>query len=333
MTTLGARNLTLLDITRRQDKDGKVMPIIELLNQKHELLDDANVVVCNDGTTHKTTIRPGLPDVTWRKFYKGVPSGKSSTAQVVDACGMLRALPQVDAELVDMSEDKSGVMLSEVAPHLEALRQEVESTIIYGDQSVDPEKFHGLDQRYNVKDGTDETLSSYNVIGCGGSQSDNTDVWLIGWGDNATSLIVPASSPAGIVQKAPVKQYVADADGNMYPVYLTEYGWNLGLTVRDWRANGRLCNIDVSALKAGTGTIDMVTKMIQLKEQVQDLAGNVARWSWLMNPVARTALRTQILGKSNVNLTFDTVEGRRVLAFDDIPIRTSRKVLLTQTAI
>lgn len=337
MATLGTRNLTMMDIAKRMDPAGKVDTIVEILNQKHEILDDANVVVCNDGTSHKTTIRTGIPTPTWKKFYKGVLSTKSSTAQVVDSCGMLKAIATVDADLVDASSDKEGVLLSEVAPHLEGMRQEAEHTLIYGDTTLNPEEFHGLDQRYNVKDGSDETLSSYNVIGCGGS-TNCTDIWLIGWGDTATSLIIPQNMNAMIKQTTHPRTLFNALDGSgQYPVYQSEYDWNVGLTVRDWKANGRLCNISVAALAAQSAAADLVSKMIELQERVQEGAVGVARWSWLMHPRLRTYLRLQMLGRmstnTNVDLTFDNVAGRKVLSFGEIPIRASRKVLLTQTAI
>ena len=47
----------------------------------------------------------------------------------------------------------------------------------------------------------------------------------------------------------------------------------------------------------------------------------------------RSTLRRQILGSKNVNLTFDTVEGKRILMFDEVPVRRTDAILLTEARV
>lgn len=332
MSTLGTYNLTLMDVAKRKDPDGKTAKIVELLDQKHEIIDDAVFVECNDGTNHKTTARTGIPDPTWRKLYGGVKSTKSSTKQVIDSCGMLEMLPKIDVDVVDKSSDPQGTLLSEHQPHLEGMRQTLESTLFYGDTTIYPERFLGLHPRFDAytRATPDDTLSDYNVITGAGSQSDNTSIWLITWGDTACHMLYPKGSVAGLTQKNMGKLLTAaeDSSGD-FEAYVTKYKWDVGLSVRDWRSVGRICNVDVSNLESGSGAADLITLMIKLSERVE---GN-GRRAWYMHPRVRTMLRLQMLAKTNVNLTFDTVEGRRVLAFDDVPIRASKKILLSESAI
>ena len=67
MAKIGDLNPTLLDVATRTDKDGKISTIVELLSETNEIIDDATWLECNDGTSHKTTIRSGLPSGTDRK--------------------------------------------------------------------------------------------------------------------------------------------------------------------------------------------------------------------------------------------------------------------------
>jgi len=332
VATLATKNLTLADLARRYDpKSGKIAKIVELLNEDHEILDDAVFVECNDGTNHKTTVRNGLPSGTWRRLYGGVQSTKSSTEQVVDSTGMLEMLPHVDVDLVDKSKDKAGTLMSEHTPHLEGMRQDVEATLFYGDTDTYPDRFMGLHPRYNVLDAGDDTLSGYNVLGGGGTGSDNTSIFLVGWGDQGCHMLYPEGSKAGLSMENLGKElYDADDSSGKFLAYVTRYKWDLGLCVRNWKTTGRICNIDVSALEAMSSAADLIKLMIRLSERVK-LTG--LRPAFYMHERVRTMLRLQILNHTNTNLTFETIEGRKVMMFDGIPVRKSESILLTEAAI
>jgi len=329
MATVGTRNLTLADVSRRLSPDGTVDDVVELLNEQNEMLDDMTFVEANDGTTHKTTVRTGLPSGTWRKLYGGIQSTKSATAQVVDSCGMLEALPEIDVDVVDKSGDPAGTLLSEHTPHLEGLNQDVAQTLWYGDTEVNPERFMGLHQRYNVLS-TDDTLSGYNVFSGGGTESANTSVWLINWGPTATHMIYPKGSTGGLKHENLGRDVVTAADGGKFLAYQSHYKWDVGCTVRDWRSVGRIANVDVGDLEAESSAADLIKLMIRCSERVQMTGGRPA---WYMHERVRTMLRIQMLNHTNTNLTFETIEGRKVMMFDGIPIRISDQLLLTEAVI
>src|SRR3954465_11175007 len=96
MATLASSALTLGEWATRLDPGGQPAAIIELLGQTNEMLTDMLWMECNDGTGHKTTVRTGLPSVTWRKLYGGIPASKSTTTQVRDTTGMLTARSEID---------------------------------------------------------------------------------------------------------------------------------------------------------------------------------------------------------------------------------------------
>jgi len=101
LSTIGT-NVTYLDIASRLDPNDKVAKIIEMLATQNEILKDAVTVEGNLPIGHKTTIRTGLPSVTWRLLNYGVQPSKSTTAQVIDTCGMLEAYAEVDKALADL---------------------------------------------------------------------------------------------------------------------------------------------------------------------------------------------------------------------------------------
>ena len=79
--TLG--KVTLLDIAKSMDPDGRVADVAELLTQSNEILYDMPWMEGNMPTGHKGTIRTGLPSSVWRQMYQGVPPSKSVRAQIV----------------------------------------------------------------------------------------------------------------------------------------------------------------------------------------------------------------------------------------------------------
>ena len=325
----------MADVAKRLDPNGKVDMVVELLNEDNDVIKDMVVKECNDGTTHKTTVRTGIPSGTWRVLYGGVLSTKSSTKQVVDSTGMLEALPKIDVDVVDKSGDPAGTLLSEQIPHIEGMGQDVESTMWYGDTRTNPERFMGLAPRYDTLS-TDEDLSGYNVFNGGGTGSDNTSVWLLDWGDNSLHALFPKGSMAGLSMKnmsevggKGILTAAADGSGD-FEAYVTKYKWDIGLTLRDWRTCGRICNVDVSALEAASGAANLISFMIKLSERVRGKSG---RKVFYMHSRVRTALRLQILATTNMNLTFETVEGKKVMFFDNIPIHESEKLLLTEATI
>lgn len=333
MATLGTYNLTLADVAKRKDPDGKIAKIVELLNDDHQILEYAGFQEANDGTNNKTTIRTGLPSGTWRKLYGGIQSTKSSTQQVVDSCGMLEALPMIDVDVIDKSGDPAAAMLSESQPHLEGMKQDLESTLFYGDTALYPERFMGLAPRYDayLRATPDDTKSDYNVLTGAGNGSDNTSVWLITWGPNACHMLYPKGSKAGLMQENLGKQLVDASDSSgKYLAYATHYKWDVGLCIRDWRSVGRICNIDISNLEAESSAADLVKLMIRLSERVKTSMG---RPVWVMHERVKTMLRIQALSKSQYMTTFDTVEGREVMKFGGIPVVKSDQILLTEAAL
>ena len=175
MATLGATALTYADWAKRLDDGYKVARIIELLSQTNEILEDMMVVEGNLPTGHKTTVRTGLPQATWRLLNQGVPNAKSTTAQIVDTCGNLETYSVIDKDIADLNGNTAEFRLSEVKAFLEGMSQQVASTLIYGNQYVNPERFSGFAPRYSTST-TTPSNTAYNVLSGGGVASTNTSL-------------------------------------------------------------------------------------------------------------------------------------------------------------
>lgn len=330
MATLSVVNPTLLDLTKRMAPDGSIDQIVEILNQENEILQDMTFVEGNLPTGHRTTVRSGLPTPTWRKLYGGVQPTKSRTVQITDACGMLEAYAEVDKALADLNGNTREFRLSEDRAHIEGMAQEVASTLFYGSATT-PEEFVGLSERYNSL----SAENSRNIINAASADTDNTSMWLVVWNTGTSGIhgIVPKGSKAGLssTDKGQVTIEDVDGSGGRMEAYRTHYRWDVGLTVRDWRQCARICNIEVSALDTIANTKNLLTWMIQASERIHKLSAG--RAVWYCNRTIREKLRLGILEKISTNLTWETVAGKRVMTFDNIPVRVCDALLNTESLV
>lgn len=256
MATLGTSVLTLGDWAKRLDPQGKVDKTVELLSQTNEILTDMMWMEGNLPTGHRTTIRTGLPSVYWRLINNGVTPSKSTTAQVDEQCGMLEAWSEVDKDLAELNGNVGAFRLNEAQAFLEAMNQEMASTMFYG-SAANPEEFVGFAPRYADL----SAANAENILDAGGSGSDNSSVWLVGWGGNECFGVFPKGSKAGIMHEdlgLVTVETTAGVSGSRMRAYQDHWQWKSGLVVKDWRYAVRIANIDISDL-AGLATTQATT--------------------------------------------------------------------------
>jgi hypothetical protein len=329
MATLSITNPTLADLASRMTSEGKIDPmIVEMLTETNEMLEDMTFIEANGFTEHKTTIRSGLPAGTWRKLNYGVQPEKSRTVAIKDSLGMLETYAEIDKALADLNGNSAAWRMSEERAFVEGLNQTLATTLIYGDSSLDPEKFTGLAPRYNSL----AAENGQNIVTGSGVGADNTSIWLVVWGPNTCHGIYPKGSAAGLQSRDLGEDTLTDAGGGRYQGYRTHYKWDAGFTLRDWRYVIRIANIDVSDLTknaaSGADLIDLMTQAIELLPNA-----TMGRPVFYMNRKIRSFLRRQIANKANVNLTLEQVAGKKVMAFDGIPCRRTDAILNTEAVV
>lgn len=329
MATLSANNPTLIDVASRLDPSMNIDKIVELLAATNPVLNDMTFMEGNLPTGHKTTVRTGLPGVTWRKLYGGVQPSKSRTAQVTDSCGMLEAYAEVDKALADLNGNAAAFRLSEDKAFIEAMSQEMAATLFYGNETTEPEAFTGFAPRFNSL----SAQNGDNIVNAGGSSTDNTSIWLVVWGPNTCHGIYPKGSTGGVQMRDLGEVTVENVDGasGRAQMYRSHYRWDCGLTVRDWRYIVRIANIDVSDLNTIANTKFLVQWMIQAAERIPSFGAG--RAAFYCNRTIREKLRLGILEKVASNLTFETVAGKRVMTFDEIPVMRTDALLNTEAVV
>ena len=338
MTTLSNSSLTLADWAKRVDPDGTVPVVAELLSQSNEILEDAVFKEGNLPTGERVVIRTGLPTVYWRALNQGIPSSKSTTAQVDEACGILEARSEVDKDLAMLNGNTAQFRLSEDTAFLEAMNQTQATTMFYGNPGVDPKQFLGLAARYSSL----SAANAQNILSAGGSGSDNTSIYLVVWGDNTVYCPFPKGSKAGLVHEDLGEQTVYNSDGTRMQALATRYQWKNGLVVKDWRYVVRICNIDVSDLLAQTSTqaASAATAVIKLMARALYRIPNMqmGRAVFYMNRTVHSGMSIAALDKSQYVLKIN--EGLSQfgmpyswLSFLGVPLRRVDALLNTEAVV
>lgn len=331
-TVLNASVLSLIDWAKRLDPDGKTASIVELLNQSNEILLDMKWKEGNLPTGHRTTVRTGLPSAFWRLLNQGVQPSKSTTAQIDEGVGMLEAWSEVDKDLADLNGNTSEFRLSEAMAFIEGMNQAMATNLFYGNSSTAPEQFNGLSVRYSSL----TTGTSQNVITGSGSGSDNSSIWLVGWGDQSIYGIFPKGSKAGLIHDdlgEGVIENVAGIGGARMMGYRDRWQWKAGIALRDWRYTVRIPNIDISNLVAKSSAADLSELMIKAIHRLP--------FRKLVNPVFymnRTVFEMlDIQRRDDVQvggqLKYELVDGVNTPMFRGYPIRIVDALLQTEATV
>lgn len=332
MSTIGATYLDLIDVYKRTDETRQVATIIELLAATNMILQDAIAIECNQGTTHLTTVRTGLPTIAWGRLYQGIPQSKSETAQVIDTTGFAEALSTVDKRLLDLSKSPGNLRLSEAKAFLEAMNQEIATRMFYGNTASDPEQFMGFAPRFS-------DLGAPNggqIVDAGGTGSDNTSLWYVTWGDTESHLLYPEGSKAGITREDKGEQRILDASSNPYFALEELFRWHIGLSVRDWRTVVRVANIDVSLLQAGSVDIyKYLRKGFWRFNAHRMTGGKMAIYcnSDVLEALDADTTPTTSTSTSFVRLKPTEVDGKEVMAYRGIPVRQVDALVNTEARV
>lgn len=346
MAIIGSLALTYADWAKRLEDGYRIASIIELLSQTNEILDDMLVVEGNLPTGHKTTVRTGLPQATWRLLNQGVPNAKSATAQIVDACGNLETYAVIDKDIADLNGNTAEFRLSEVRAFLEGMSQQIASTLIYGNQFTNPERFTGFAPRYSTKTIANAQTAA-NVLDGGGTASTNTSIWITTWGSDTTHATFPKGKITGLQHRDMGEWPVQDASGNTYQAYRDHFKWEIGLVLRDWRYTARVANIDVTQL-TGVSAANLINLLVRAlyrlptapagatsvqSSDTPDIRANMGRVVMYCNRVIRTYLDLQAMNKTNVLLRLEEFQGKVITTFRGLPVRTCDAVLNNEAQV
>ena len=345
MATLGTTSVTLADWAQEQDPDGRTAVIVDLLSQANEILDDMVWLEGNLVTGHRGSVRTSLPSPTARPINAGVPNAKTTSAVVTAACGNFEAYSLIDKDLADLNGNTAAFRMNQDRGFFEGMAQYMAGQLFYGYAPTSPATFTGLAPYYATVT-TNNAQTANNVLDMGGIASTNTSLWLASWSADTCHGIFPKGKKAGLQHVDMGEWPVQDASLNWYQAYRSHFKWEAGLFVADWRFQVRAANIDVTTL-AGTQAPNLINALDRMLERpprlmaraastqkVNDASGTVAggdRSVLYANRVVRTWLKIQMHNKPNLLLTLDNWDGKPVMSYCGLPIRTVDQLVSTES--
>lgn len=341
MAVLASSNLTLADWAKRTHPDGSIGDIAELLSQTNEVLEDCVWKEGNLPTGERVVIRTGLPTTYYRALNAGIPSSKSTTAQVDEGCAIIEARSEIDVDLAKLNGNTNQFRLSEDMGFIESMNQTFVTGLFNGNPGSDPKQFLGFAQRYN----STSAGNGANVLSGGGS-SNLASIYLVGWSDRTVYCPFPKGSNAGLTKEDLGIQTIFDGTNRMQ-AYVSRFQWKPGLCVKDWRYVVRIANIDTSGgangifNTAGTAqNLTSATNVIKLMARALDRIPSFGgiKPCFYMNRSIYSGLRIQALDRTQGVL--DIQQGLSQfgtpmswLTFQGVPIRKVDALGVAETQV
>ena len=326
-----ANYVTKLELMKHDGPGNSLLPMINSLSQRIDLLKVAYWQEANDGTGHKGIREFSQPAGSWRGYNEGVAVEVPSSVNFREPTGMLASRCQADMSLMRHSKNPGEKRMRMMGQFSAGMLKTFATTILYGDRSVDGKRPNGIMSRtpYN-------SLSSARVHdNAGGAASvtaNKTSILIIGFGPEKVSLIHPANDAPGSVDANH-----PDPDMSGAGIRITDLGPDLvkdpggtnefyaarswiefhwGIAIEDERYIQRICNISTSNID-GVDDFSFDYKVMNTAlEAMPDHDGACI----LVNKTLRTQMRNAMAEKSNVFHTADFPWGKNQLAYDNIPV-------------
>ena len=332
----GQTALTLAQIAKATGPDGAIMTVAELLNQDNEILEDMIFVKGNGMSNHTMAVRTSLPTIWTRRYNQGVATSISQKGNITASYTLMTAQSRLDEQEVKLGGNEAQLRASEDMAFIESLNQKVSNNLFYGNPVNDSLQWPGLLWTYNNLDTTKNNTAN-NIIDCGGTGSaSNMSIWLVGWGENEVFCPFPPGTSGGldVINRGSVP--VNDVNNLQYFAYVTEYNWNFGLAIKDWRYVVRAANIAVNPNNAQVVVADLISIMVKMWSKVPSTKR--AKFAFYMNRTAFAALMTEAMNRSSNAVRISEAMGQfgtpsNWLYFGDIPIRRVDALGITESQV
>ena len=327
MAAIGATNPTLLDQIKATAPGGEIADVVEALEENNPILMDATAIEGNLPTGHRITVRSGLPTLAWRMYNEGVAPSKSTTIQVDESCGMLNGRSNLDCSLAKMNGNEAEFRALQDRGFLQKFNNQMAAALFYSNIEQTPEQIQGLLPRFNTA-ALSQVVNYASISSDAADGAEQSSIWFVTWAPRGCYLIYPKGSAAGLTRTDMGKQLVSDGT-NDFLAWVTDFEWQIGLAVEDWRNIVRICNIDSGTMATDETWIEIA--MIEAYNRIHDL--NAGRTVCYMSRQVKTWLERQVAVKSTMNYTPVDWHGRAVTGFRGIPIVTCDALTVTEAVV
>lgn len=331
MAAVGVELVTLADVAKSKDKMiGKVAEVLLLSNP---ILNDIPYMEMNEKTVHIEALRSDLPEVYYRKANQPIPASKTTIEERSFQAAHFESKSQMDVKVASRggTDRISFNRWNQAQGHIQAMANEHADLLIYGSPVEDHRKVPGFFDVLSTLNPAEPT--SKQMINAGGTGSDNASILFVDWGENTVFGVYPAGCQAGLKREDHGKiQIIGTTETNKTGTfwgYEEQFEIDHGLVIKDYRATSRICNIDISELKAGSVSAADLLKLMTRAHYKIPAAVRTGKGVVYMNSTIAAFLHEQALEKVGAGggLTFENYQGQQVMMF------LGRRVVVTDALL
>ena len=141
-------NLTLAELVRREDPDGGLADIVDVLSQINAIIADATWMMCNDGSSNQHTRAVTEPAGAERMFGQGVSREAGVTEVINEPTTLHAAFSEPDADMLRQSPlGWEAARTQEDAFFVNGMTKTHVSRIFDGNRSTNPLQINGINNR------------------------------------------------------------------------------------------------------------------------------------------------------------------------------------------
>ncbi len=322
-------------------QDGKFVPWAETLTENSPFLFDLAIMPATGILSDQGSRETSLPTPQIINVGAGHQSSTVRWDTFKENISIFVDRADIPKHVLDLQPDKLAFRAKVEDRHMEGFGQGVTNHMFYGTSVATPEKFDGLDVRYNVPDSTDPTNPSSTsadafVFDAGGSGGDTMSVWLVQHGLDKIKGITPINDPmmgiektdSGLVYQVTDSTYTkVDASRTSRQTWRTEFEWKIGLSVVDMRAVARIRNIEsgIDNLDA-----DFLQLIFQAEEEVFKGSGQIFAY---VPKRMMTFLKVMAEAKQNVIYDTNNIYGIPLHRIGDILLRPEDALSISETSV
>ena len=328
MATFQTSGRSLYDMVKNLDADGNAVKTAEVLQKACPMLQDAPVVTANNITTHKISVRTGLPSAEVKRLNQGVGGSFGSRETYEFGMKEYQSLPWIDKLEFKYAKDPNEVRQSNMEGILQGWGQSIEADFLYDKKSNGLDSINGIDsycgtlEGNRVIDGGASTVVSKKVM----------SVYLVAWDTEMGAFaIAPQGDTAGVKFSVLGDHVISDPNDATKKLLVEQYevDASLGFGVKDKRAIARIANIDCTTVSNTTFNPEWLMKAINQFP------------TWLRNKIViyvphevELAMQMAANVKSNASFVYGQKElyAETLSTFNGLPIRVS-EAIVPQTAI
>jgi len=325
----------LVDLAQREHNE-RVLPLINVLGKRLDIIGDASWQECNDGTSFKGVRTSTEPSGQYRAYDEGIlPRAGTATPYEEPTC-MLDGISKTDVKKIQHRSNPLALLAQYTAQYLAGMAKNFVAAIFEGDRSVDGKRINGI----NVRSNYDNTSSSYVYDNAGGNASittNKTSMYLIGWGnDSKISLIYPQNDAPGAfslenptvaglgirVRDLGEILVAADVGTGDFLAFVSWLEAHFGLCIHDPRYLRRVVNISVTDIDGIDDFSFDENYMIDAMNDMPDLENAV----WYAPRILRAQIRKRCNEKGNLFHTMQDPFAKWVTMIDETPIRMVEEI-------